>query len=497
VGLNYEKLWHRLAEKGLKKKDLMELSGISKASIAKLRKNENVNTDVLERVCKALKCDIAEIMEMTSETDMDSIEPHKEGAKRLFSLNSFFAGIGGFDIAFEKQGFRTGYLCEINDFCNRVLSGHWAKVPKDTDICSIKAEDIPFADVWCGGFPCQDISVARGAAERLGLKGKRSGLFFEYASLIEKKQPEVVIIENVAGLFNSNGGRDFGTILQRMNELGYAVAWRLLNSRYFGVPQSRPRVYLCCWRNNPVKAMRVMFDNVRTAKPGNERRYFIEESPHDKVYPKVPKVAYCLAATSGRHTGTDWSRTYVVCQDGVRRMTPREYERLQGFPDDWTLPIDYDADNEDTDTLRYTAVGNAVSVPVVEWIAQRVHNELSSDEKYKFDKDTIQSYVPEFQKSVWSEEKLDEIDFTDSDKSYKWEHAGVAWNNKYISGKLPAAPAKIIPSLLIDLIETEAVGQRYYLTPNAAEGILRRVNNQGRKLFIPLHEALEKLKNRE
>ena len=254
--------------------------------------------------------------------------------KKQYKINSFFAGIGGFDVAFEKQGFSTALLCEINPFCNQILSRHWPDVEKAGDINVITEGEIPDTEVWCGGFPCQDISVARGASERLGLKGKR------------------VIIENVAGLFTSNKGRDFGVILQTLTSLGYAVAWRLLNSRYFGVPQSRTRVYLCCWRNNPVKALSVMFDRQGAAKPENERIDFITEESKSDEYPKVPRVAYCLAASSGRHTGTDWSRTYVVHEDGVRRLSPIESERLQGFPDNWTSPsIDIIID-ENINTLR-------------------------------------------------------------------------------------------------------------------------------------------------
>ena len=88
---------------------------------------------------------------------------------------------------------------------------------------------------------------------RLGLNGSRSGLFYRFAELIGEKKPQVVLIENVAGLFNSNNGHDFGVILDTLNQLGYGVSWRLLNSRYFGVPQSRPRVYLCCWRGTLLK----------------------------------------------------------------------------------------------------------------------------------------------------------------------------------------------------------------------------------------------------
>ena len=107
--------------------------------------------------------------------------------KAKYKVNSFFAGIGGFDLGFENQGFQTEYLCEINPFCNEVLSFHWPNVKKGTDICAIDESSIPVADVWCGGFPCQDVSVARGASQRLGLDGTRSGLFFRYAELIEKK----------------------------------------------------------------------------------------------------------------------------------------------------------------------------------------------------------------------------------------------------------------------------------------------------------------------
>ena len=412
-------------------------------------------------------------------------------AKR-FLLNSFFAGIGGFDIGFERQGFRTNYLCEINPYCQAVLATHWPEVRLDSDICSLDSKNIPVADVWCGGFPCQDISVARGSAGRKGLKGERSGLFYQYANLIEKKQPQVVVIENVEGLFNSNGGRDLGVILQRMTGMGYAVAWRQFNSRYFGVPQSRSRIYICCWKNDLAKATRVMFEAEVTAKLANERRGFLEEdSIVGSGYPKVPKVAYCLAATSGRHTGTDWSRTYITCKDGVRRMTPKEYERLQGFPDAWTVPAGYDIESEDTDTLRYTAIGNAVSVPVVEWVAKRVYAELSS-KRTRAQEHFVQKYIPEFNKAKWSQLALSEIDFSDEKLKFQWPRSGIAWKDAYIGVSIPPSPSKPIFSSLGQIVERSGVGRKYYLTPNAAKGILRRVDGQGRTLFAPLRVGLEK-----
>jgi DNA (cytosine-5)-methyltransferase 1 len=112
-----------------------------------------------------------------------------------------------------------------------------------------------------------------------------------------------------------------------------------------------------------------------------------------------------------------------------------EYERLQGFPDYWTLPNGYDANDDDTDTLRYTAVGNAVSVPVVEWIARRIRLEMGAPDHIAT-RDDIQSYVPEFSKNSWSDISLGNVDFSDTDKSYKWPKAGLAWEDSYIGGNI-------------------------------------------------------------
>lgn len=178
----YDKLWQRLNDMHMQKQELREAAGISRASMAKLAKNENVTTDVLAKVCAALDCDIADIAEFRRDTsEIPGIESNS--SEITYRVNSFFAGIGGFDVGFEKHGFRTTLLCEINPFCNEILTKHWPNVQRENDICTIDATKLPEAEVWCGGFPCQDISVARGAAQRLGLGGSRSGLFYQYAAL--------------------------------------------------------------------------------------------------------------------------------------------------------------------------------------------------------------------------------------------------------------------------------------------------------------------------
>lgn len=165
-------------------------------------------------------------------------------------LNSFFAGIGGFDLGFERAGIAPAFHCEVNSFCTHVLRRHWPKVPCVPNILELTAEQIPDADVWSGGFPCQDVSVARGWLGRDGLNGKNTGLFYPFAELVKQKLPPVVLMENVSGLLNSHNGRDFAVILQTFQMLGYGVAWRIFNTRYFGAPQSRPRVYICAWKGS-------------------------------------------------------------------------------------------------------------------------------------------------------------------------------------------------------------------------------------------------------
>lgn len=402
-------------------------------------------------------------------------------------VNSFFAGIGGFDLGFERQGFASSFICENNAFCNEVLSAHWPKVPKAGDINEVDPETIPQADVWCGGFPCQDISVARGSLSRLGLKGSRSGLFYRFAELISERKPEAVLIENVAGLFNSNNGNDFGVILSTLNDLGYAVAWRQLNSRYFGVPQSRPRVYLCCWKGSPSKALDALFENELPGKQPGVRSSFITESTPKGKYPRVAEMGYCLAATSGRHTGTDWSRTYVTCENGVRRLTPIECERLQGFPDNWT---NVDGDTEDSDSLRYAAIGNAVSVPVIEWIAGRIKAVLEGEVEER--ENPVEGFEP-FADSTWGE--LPDIEA--EHEKLVWPKSGLMWDGRFLGAAHRESPCKPKSTTLYKIVEKQEAKQRYYLTPNAAEGILRRVDSNQRQLFAPLREGLEVLSGRK
>lgn len=254
-------------------------------------------------------------------------------------------------------------------------------MPISEDIRMLDETEIPDTDVWAAGFPCQDLSLAR-MGPRSGLRGSQSGLFHDFMRHVGARMPKAIILENVHGLLSSHGGRDFAVVLQALDELGYGVAWRVLNSKDFGVPQQRRRVYIVAVHRDPEAAGEVLFEpecgDWDTKTGGQDEKkstsLFQKIIGNARKGPLVKSLAHCIYAESARHTGTDWSRNYVWYPDGrVRRFTPNEVELVQGFPKDWTLPKSFDAKQSDRiDSLRYHAVGNAVTPPVAEWVGKRL-----------------------------------------------------------------------------------------------------------------------------
>jgi DNA (cytosine-5)-methyltransferase 1 len=160
---------------------------------------------------------------------------------------SLFAGVGGFDLAMQRQGVKVVASVEIDAKCNEVLAKHFPEATRFTDVTTVKGEDLinagftPSTGIITGGFPCQDLSVA---GKRAGLAGERSGLFWEIARIVDETQTEYFVIENVPGLLSSNKGKDFGVVIGTMADLGYSLSWRVLDAQHFGVPQRRRRVFV-------------------------------------------------------------------------------------------------------------------------------------------------------------------------------------------------------------------------------------------------------------
>lgn len=323
-----------------------------------------------------------------------------------------FSGIGGFSLGLESTNqVETVAFCEKDKFCRQVLEVHWPDKPIYKDIEELDIRDVKQSygkiDLITGGFPCQDVSIA---GYRRGLKGKRSGLWFDFEQIIAEILPEWIIIENVTGLLYSNKGRDFARILWGLADIGYYVGWRVLDSQYFGVPQRRRRVFIVGHLIRRTAPTQVLFDQKslpwnttesrrtgkRTSRENEgsggicgrewERNTISYNARNDLSYEEITPTL--LSKSSG-----GWSLNYMpvihsmvkigswnerettlalAARDykfprnifGARRLTPLEFERLQGFPDNWTDVC--------SDTQRYKQLGNAVTVNVIEWLGERL-----------------------------------------------------------------------------------------------------------------------------
>lgn len=217
---------------------------------------------------------------------------------------SLFSGAGGFDLGFDRAGLECRFQCEIDPQASKVLFRHWPGVPKHTDVRLVGKKHLPAVDVVVGGFPCQDLSVA---GKREGLKGERSGLYYELLRVVGLCRPRFVVWENVPGLLSSDDGRDFGRVLRGLADIGYFGAWRVLDARFFGVPQRRRRVFgvFARGRAGAVRSAEVLAlaagvrgDSAAGGEAGED-------------------VAFTLTSSVGRNSGgtrvgNDWNTNYVA-----------------------------------------------------------------------------------------------------------------------------------------------------------------------------------------
>ena len=291
---------------------------------------------------------------------------------------SFFSGIGGIDLGLEKAGMEVAFQCEILSFGQKVLKKHWPDVPLAQDITKVVGTDIPEVDVFAGGFPCQDLSLAN-QGKRKGLEGARSGLFYKYAELIEEKRPRWVFIENVPGLLNSAQGGDFSVVLSTLDELGYCVAWRVLDAKFFGTPQRRRRTYIVGSLGTP-GAAEVLFErgtNPISNSKSNRSRNFIatgddESLPGANIF-SIQHAGIGRRASAGpqgkgyRNDGETYTLDSRGSSDAVCKTdAPFGVRATAGV-------------SSKLDGNRFRAIGNAVCVPVIEWIGTRM---IEADKKY-------------------------------------------------------------------------------------------------------------------
>lgn len=291
---------------------------------------------------------------------------------------SFFSGIGGIDLGFENAGMEICFQCEILPFGQKVLRKHWPGVPLAEDITKLTGGDVPDADVFVGGFPCQDLSLAN-QGKRKGLDGERSGLFFKYAELIKAKRPRWVFIENVPGLLNSAEGGDFNVVISTLDELGYCVAWRVLDARFFGTPQRRRRTYIVGSLGTP-GAAEVLFEcgtnQVADSKSNRQRNF--TSSGTDESLPESNIFSIQHAGIGRRASAGPQGKGYR--NDGETYTLDSRGSSDAVCKTDAPFGVRSSAGISATlDSSRWRAIGNAVCVPVITWIASRI---VEADRKY-------------------------------------------------------------------------------------------------------------------
>ena len=239
---------------------------------------------------------------------------------------------------------------EIDKYATQVYKKQFPEHKEYGDVSKIDWTIIPDFELLVGGFPCQSFSIA---GKRGGFDDTRGTLFFEIARCLKQKQPRLFLIENVKGLLSHDQGRTFLTILATLDELGYDCQWQVLNSKNFGVPQNRERVFIVGHLRGTSRPEVFPIGEAGEINGGEVQSVSREARPTSKRYKQNNSEPY-----------------FSVLQDGqdrpirIRRLTPVECERLQGFPDGWTEGL--------SDTQRYKCLGNAVTTNVIEAIVSKL-----------------------------------------------------------------------------------------------------------------------------
>jgi DNA (cytosine-5)-methyltransferase 1 len=356
-----------------------------------------------------------------------------------FRYGSVCSGIEAATVAWHPLGWEPAFFSEIEKFPRAVLAHHYPDVPLHGDFTTIKGDEYGPIDLLVGGTPCQSFSVA---GLRKGLSDERGNLALEYLRLASRTRPRWIVWENVPGVLSSGKGRDFGSFLGALPELGYGFAYRVLDAQYFGVAQRRRRVFVVGYLGDWRPAAAVLFEREslcgnpppsRKAGPGiavcptlraGGNRTGGARPPGTDVdtaeslvvrSPRLPTVAPCLTSNYGKQPdssdtnagpmlipmavhenqrgeitikettgalnsgGGKPDQGYpAVLTNSVRRLTPKECERLQGFPDSYT-EIPWRKGEACPDGPRYKVLGNSMAVPVMAWIGRRITEAEASD----------------------------------------------------------------------------------------------------------------------
>lgn len=319
-----------------------------------------------------------------------------------FTFIDLFAGIGGFRIPLQKLGGKCVFSSEFNPHAQKVYANNYGEIPSG-DITKIETDAIPSHDVLTGGFPCQPFSIS---GKMKGFEDTRGTLIYNVFKIIETKQPKVVFLENVKHLVHHNDGKTFKTIVSGLENLGYKISFKVLNSSDFGVPQNRERLIIIGHKEKlfdfsklrifPRKYIKDIIDppttkfeyldepytilddykmqdsglifvgyrnkNIRKAgvRPGTENLSRVHKQPNriyhiDGIHPAIPSQE-----TSGRF--------WIYDGENVRKLTINECYKLMGFPEEFI--------RDESLTEQYRQIGNSVCIPMIYEIMTQIKEQL-------------------------------------------------------------------------------------------------------------------------
>jgi len=313
--------------------------------------------------------------------------PFKQKKTNLFKFIDLFAGIGGFRLAMQNVGGNCAFSSEWDKDAQKTYYANFGEHPSG-DITKINETDIPNHDVLCAGFPCQPFSLAGVSARNSldtahGFACKTQGtLFFDVARIIKEKRPKVVFLENVRNIVNHDSGNTFNIIQNTIKELGYSFSYKIINAESY-VPQKRVRCYMVCLRDTDEKfEFPENFDNPLPLSSILEKTVDSKYTISDKLWAGhqrrtannlargVGFTAFCADIKKPSNTivaryGKDGKECLIPQRKkNPRMLTPRECARLQGFPEEYIIPV--------AKTAAYRQFGNSVALPVIEDIAKEI-----------------------------------------------------------------------------------------------------------------------------
>ena len=291
---------------------------------------------------------------------------------RRMTVAGLFAGIGGIETGLHEAGYSTTLLCEIDPAAQAVLQHRFPTVPLAPDILTL--DSLPEVDVVAAGFPCQDLSQA---GRTVGIAGSRSGLVSRVFALLERADPDWLVLENVSFMLHLGRGAAMRYLTQELERLGYRWAYRVLDTMAFGLPQRRQRVFLLASRRRDPRQALFGQDVGAPEAPDHDRLangFYWTEGLRGLGW-----AVDAVPTLKGGSTLGIPSPPAIWMPDGTI-VTPdiRDAERLQGFDADWTLPAALG--QRRAKGPRWKLVGNAVSVPVARWVGERLTEEGKYDE---------------------------------------------------------------------------------------------------------------------